>query len=69
MKGFKSIAALLLEEKMSDIDIKDDEGDTPLHWAILLDNRPMVEFLLRNGADVSAKNTHGNNPVMIACIN
>ena len=69
MKGFIDIAALLLKEEMSDIDFRDDESDSPLHWAVLLDNFHMVKFLLENGADVSAKNNKGNNVVMIACIN
>ena len=59
----------MLEEEMSDIDFRDDEGDTPLHWAVLLDNSAMVQFLLDNGADISVKNISGNNAVMIACIN
>ena len=54
---------------MSDIDFRDDESDSPLHWAVLLDNLPMVKFLLQNGADIRAKNKLGNNVVMIACIN
>lgn len=54
---------------MSDINEKDYEGDTPLHWAVLLDNGPAVQFLLANGADVGAINNKRNNVVMIACIN
>ena len=54
---------------MSDIDFRDDESDSPLHWAVLLGNLPMVKFLLENGADIRAKNKLGNNAVMIACIN
>ena len=69
MKGFLSLATLLLEDDMSDIDFRDDEGDTPLHWAVLLGNSPMVKFLLDSGADISVKNNQGNNPVMIAAIN
>ena len=54
---------------MSDINKYDDKGDTPLHWAVLLDNGPMVKFLLEHGADLSSKNKNGNNAIMIACIN
>ena len=60
---------MMLEDEMSDIDFRDYEGDTPLHWAVLLDNSPMVQFLLDKGADISVKNNQGNNVVMIACIN
>lgn len=69
MKGFLDIAELLIENEMSDINSKDEESDTPLHWAVLLGNAPMVKFLLDNGADMSIKNNKGNNVIMIACIN
>lgn len=69
IQGFINIAKLLHEDEMSDINCKDKEGDTALHWAVLLNNLPMVQFLLTNGADVSAKNKKGNNSVMIACLN
>ena len=29
----------------------------------------MVQFLLDNGANISVKNRHGNNAIMIACVN
>ena len=54
---------------MSDVNYQDEEGDSPLHWAVLLNNGPMVKFLLEKGADLKSKNRQGNNPVMIACIN
>lgn len=69
IKGFITIAELMLQDEMSDINFRDYEGDTPLHWAVLLDNAPMVQFLLDNGADISQSNNSGNNAVMIACIN
>lgn len=34
----------------------DDEGNTPLHIAISNQNYPIVDFLLKNGADPFAKN-------------
>ena len=30
------LATLLLDDGMSDIDQNDTEGDTPLHWAVVL---------------------------------
>lgn len=32
----------------------DDEGYTPLHYAVLAGNLPMIRFLLEAGADVNA---------------
>ena len=69
IKGFIQIAGMMLEEEMSDIDVQDIQGDTPIHWAVMLDNAAMVQFLLDNGADISVKNHQGNNAVMVACIN
>ena len=56
IKGYLDIAQQLLSNDMSDINEKDDEEDTPLHWAVLLGNTPVVHFLLENGADVGAVN-------------
>ena len=69
IQGFVDIAALLLEDEMSDINCRDKQGDTALHWAVLLNNPPMVQLLLQSGADISAKNANGNSAVMVACLN
>ena len=64
------MADLLLNDEMSDIDHIDEMDDTPLHWAILLNNPRIVKFLLDNGADRLPKSKYyANNPVMIACLN
>ena len=69
IKGYLEIAEQLLLNDMSDINEKDDEDDTPLHWAVLLGNTAAVHFLLANGADISVVNKYKNNVVMTACIN
>lgn len=69
INGFVELATFLLKDEMSDPNYKDDKGDTPLHWAVLLKNSLLVKFLLNNGADLTIKNNNGNNPIMIACIN
>lgn len=38
----------------ADVNEKDAEGKTPLHWAVFHDNLPLVRQLLLAGADVSA---------------
>ena len=45
-KGHLEIAELLLIDEMSDINHTDEMDDTPLHWAILLNNPKIVKFLL-----------------------
>ena len=38
-------------------------GFTPLHLAVMHNNKPAVQKLLRNGADVNARDIHGNTPL------
>jgi ankyrin repeat protein len=56
---------LLLEYGM-DVNAQDKHGNTPLHWAQLRDNEPMVRLLLKYGADVNAQNNYGNRPLYLA---
>jgi len=52
--------AMLLITHGADVDRKDANGNTPLHYATSL-NREVAELLLANGADVNA-----GNPLMLA---
>lgn len=51
---------------ISIIDIKDKDGYTPLHYAIVYDNIKMVKLLLYYGADVNIKNNIGFNSLHLA---
>ena len=42
--------------QMLDINVPNNEGDTPLHLAAFLGSQPMVEFLISVGADASLLN-------------
>ena len=48
------------------INIGDENGDTPLIWAIRHGNMPMVRLLLIQGADATKKNHAGSSPPNIA---
>jgi len=37
IRGHLEIAEMLLDAEMSCIDIEDEESDTPLHWAVILE--------------------------------
>ena len=50
----------------TDVNIKDDVGDTPLPWAAYGYHKEIVELLIENGADVNAKNDLGNTPLYMA---
>lgn len=36
VRGHLEVAQMLLQDEMSDIDYKDFEDDSPLHWAVVL---------------------------------
>lgn len=44
----------------------DDEGNTPLYYAITKGKWDAVTLLMELGADVNAKNENGNTPLMLA---
>ena len=48
------------------INIQDDEGNTPLHIAVNLGHRVLVRQLITRGADLNLKNKAGNNPLELA---
>ncbi|CAB0030574.1 unnamed protein product [Trichogramma brassicae] len=48
------------------IDVKDEEGDTPLHLAVRYEHSEMIESLLRRGANPSLVNAKGRTPLHVA---
>ena len=46
-----------------------EDGATPLHWAVRRDDAGAVDLLLRAGADAGAANDYGVTPLSLACIN
>jgi len=47
-------------------DAMNENGDTPLHNAVSKHNRPMMELLLKNGADVLKVNNQKVAPLHLA---
>ena len=58
----------LLEQK-PDVNVREEDGATALHWAVLRDDVEAVGWLLRAGANVNAANAYGVTPVALACTN
>ncbi|KAL7307098.1 hypothetical protein TKK_0000831 [Trichogramma kaykai] len=49
------------------VDARDDKGETPLHLALREDNRRLVQWLLRRGANRTLANSKGETPLHIIC--
>ncbi len=64
--NYKNIFDLLIEQNkkiigISIIDIKDNLGNTALHYAVVLNNFSMVKDLINNNADPLIRNNEGDN--------
>ena len=58
----------LLKQKV-DVNTREGDGATALHWAVERDDFETIEALLRAGADVNAANDYGVTPISLACTN
>ena len=50
-------------ESGADVNCKNNDGDTPLHYASAYGHTEIVKLLLEHGADVDAKNNYGSTPL------
>jgi ankyrin repeat protein len=64
----KAAVQTLLQRK-TDVDARQADGTTALHWAVYLDDLATTELLLRAGASVNAANELGVTPLYLACEN
>ena len=44
----------------ADVNAKDDSGNTPQHYAVMLANKDVIELLIKSGADVNLKDDQGH---------
>ena len=59
----KEIVELLID-KGAELNIKDDDGVTPLHEAVVsIGQKDIIELLITNGADINAKTKRGSTPL------
>jgi ankyrin len=66
-KGDKAALRLLLQQK-ADVNARQVDGATALHWAVHRDDLEAADLLIRAGADVNAANRHGVTPLAMASL-
>ena len=64
--GDLRMVKVLLKRNRDLVFSKDERGATPLFWAAFYGHKDVAEFLLANGADVNAKEIHGETPLASA---
>lgn len=64
-KSSPKILAMLLAVKPN-LEVRNSEGEKPLHVACRYGNMPVIEQLVKLGAQVNPKNNKGETPVMLA---
>ena len=52
-----------------DVNVKNKNGQTPLHRSVSYDCREIINLLVANGADVNEKAKYGGTPLMYAASN
>ena len=52
-----------------DVNAREGDGATALHWAVVRDDLESMSLLLDAGADVNASNDYGVTPLSLACTN
>ncbi|MCK4345558.1 MAG: ankyrin repeat domain-containing protein [Bacteroidales bacterium] len=58
----------LLEKTPELIKTRDNEGDSPLTWAVTTDNIKIARYLIKQGAEINSSNKDGRTPLHWAAI-
>ncbi len=68
MKQDPALLEDMLGQNPSFVRLKDDGGDSPLHWAVRLQCRTAIATLISRGADVNDRNADGQTPLYVAAL-
>ena len=67
VRGYDEIVSLIVAASHHDgLQARDSEGNTPLHRAVALNDRALVDYLLDEGAELDARRDDGFRPVHLA---
>jgi ankyrin repeat protein len=66
--GNRAVALTLLRQR-ADVNAREADGTTALHWAVRGDDGEVVAALIRAGAAVNAANRYGVTPLFLAATN
>jgi ankyrin repeat protein len=67
-RGERDVVRSLVSRR-ADVNVREADGTTALHWAVRADDRETVALLIRAGADVRAANQYGITPLWQAAVN
>src|SRR5688572_11944311 len=67
--GNREAARALLTQAAVDVNVREADGTTALHWAVRADDAEMVQVLLRAGARADVANRNLITPLSLAAIN
>src|SRR5262245_44087220 len=59
----------LLLKKHADLNARQIDGMSALHWMAYHDDLKMARLLVKGGANVNATNRYGVSPLSLACVN
>jgi uncharacterized protein len=69
VKDGNRVAVQALLRQKTNVNTRETDGTTALHWAVRADDRELIGLLLRAGADVRAANRYGVTPLQLAAAN
>jgi ankyrin repeat protein len=58
-----------LVRQRADVNAKEQDGTTALHWAVRADDQETADLLIKSGANVNAANQLGITPLVVAATN
>jgi ankyrin repeat protein len=62
-------AAIAFLKQHADVNAREPDGTTALHWAVRQDDGELVDLLIKAGANAKAANRYGVTPLYLACVN